>query len=272
MPQGSPLRLTAAESRTLFRGVGGVAVGVLLCGAFWWSPWAPGALDRPAVLVEMGLPNLGLAAYESLAHGPVGAQTRAEALWRAGNLAATDLDSASQAVTLLRELVETCPDSPRVPDALERLATIYSRANGDHLRAAESWLAAVAAAPEHARVGGWLLEAGLGFRRAKQPLRAEEALRSATGHPEVAVAAWLALGDVLLADQATEARVAYQAALSAGAQGSDATLAVLGMATALERLDRRDEALDELRGACAVGDCDAAIRLRINLLTGSSPW
>ena len=267
----SPLRLTAAESRYVLRGAAAVALVILGLAAFWLSPWSPEALDRPALLVAVGLPNLGLSAYDSLAHGPARSATRAEALWRGGNLAATDLDAPQRAVDLLRELTESYPSSPRVPDAWERLAAIYARSLQDPVRASEAWLAGAAAAPADPRVGDWQLEAGLALQRADQPARAAEALRAATAHPEVAVQAWLALGDVLLTDQASDARIAYQAALTAGAKGSDATLARLGMATALERLDRRDEALDELETAQAVGDGDDAIRLRIKLLSGALP-
>lgn len=265
----SPLQLTAAESRYVLRGAAGAALAVLALGVVWVSPWSPTALDRPALLVQMGFPNLGLSAYESLAHGPARARTRAEALWRAGNLAATDLDAGTRAAVLLRELLDRYPDSPRAPDAAERLATIY--AHSDPVRAADAWQAAAEVAPDDGRVGAWQLAAGLALRRAALPDRAATALRAATAHPEVAVLAWLALGDVLLAEHASDARVAYQAALTAGARGGDATLARLGMATALERLDRREEALDELEAASAVGDGDDAIRLRINLLSGSTP-
>lgn len=264
MAQSLPLRLSADEARYVLRGVAVVAFGILGLGAFWLSPLSPEAIDRPALMLGWGFPNLAFQGWVELGRGLAPEGTRAEALWRAANLAATDLDNPQGAVELLRELAAEHPDHPRAVPARERLAGLYAGALRDPLRAAETWAALAESRPGEA--GYWWLEAGLSYARANQPDRARTALRAAAVFPEVAVDAWLALGSMLLTEAPEEARDAFDQALSAGAAGSEASLARLGVATALERLDRRDEALAELESALAAGDGDEAIRLRARLL------
>lgn len=266
MARGLPLRLTPDEARYVTRGASVVAFSVLSVGAFWLSPWSPEAVDRPALLWGWGFPNLAFEAWVQLAHGYAAPDTRAEALWRAANLAAIDLQLPQSAVELLRELIRTYPDHPRAPEARERLAALYAGVLRDPTRAAETWEAAADEDPKAAAAGDWYLEAGISYARANNPERSEAALRAATAYPEVAVDAWLALGSALLAEEPDEAHEAFRHALGAGASGDEASLAHLGSATALEREDRLEEALAELERARDDGDADASIEQRIRLL------
>lgn len=268
MARGLPLRLSADEARYVLRGAGVVAFGVLGLGAFWLSPWSPEAIDRPALMLGWGFPNLALQSWVDLAHGLAPAGTRAEALWRAANLAATDLDRPQQAVDLLRELITAYPDHPRATEARDRLASLYAGALRDPVRAGETWEEAAQTAPKDFEAGHWLLEAGQSYARANLPDRAEPVLRRAAAtDPAQAVEAWLALGNILLLSDAQGADTAFQEALRAGASGDEASLAILGSATALERLNRREEALNTLKSAIAAGDDDEAIRNRVRLLS-----
>jgi len=267
MARGLPLRLSADEARYVLRGVSVVGFGVLGLGAFWLSPWSPEAIDRPALMLGYGFPNLAFQSWVDLAHGLAPASTRAEALWRAANLAATDLERPQEAVNLLRELIDEHPDHPRAAEARDRLASLYAGALRDPVRAAETWEEAARAAPQDFEAGHWMLEAGQSYVRANLPDRAEPALREAAADPAQAVEAWLALGSILLSSDASAADAAFQQALRAGASGDEASLAILGSATALERLDRRDEALESLNSAIAAGDDDEAIRNRARLLS-----
>jgi len=269
MPPG---KKPVARAPLLRRALGGLAAavaafGLLVCWLF--GPWSPDAAERPALIVALGFPNLGLASYEGLATGLAPESTQGEVLWRAANLAATDLDDRQHAIELLRRLVAEHPAHPRVPEALDMLGTLYERAMDDPLRAGESWAAAAQAAPDAPEAGPRWLRAGEAYTRARQPEHAEAALKAATGFTGVAVDAWLALGDLRIKPDPAGALVAYQAALSAGAKGRRASLAHLGVATALERQDKKDEALQELQGTVAVGDGDDAIRQRIKLLQES---
>ena len=266
MARGLPLRLTADEARYVTRGASVVAFAVLSVGAFWLSPWSPEAVDRPALLWGWGFPNLAYEGWVQLAHGYASPDTRAEALWRAANLAAIDLQLPNAAVEHLRELIRTYPDHSRVPEARERLAALYAGALRQPRLAAATWEAAAAAEPKAAAAGEWWLEAGISYARAADDGDSERALRAATAHPEVAVDAWLALGSALLAEEPDQAKDAFDQALTAGAAGAEASLAHLGAATALERDERLEDALAELERAKADGDADEAIEQRIALL------
>ena len=270
MLPGLPPRLPVSETRFLSRGLL-VVMGVAIAGvSLWWSPWSPAAVERPAMLATAGFPNLALDAYVDLAHGWATEDTRAEALWRAGNLAAVDLRDPQRAVELFRELASDYPANAHTADARARLATLYALHLHDPLRAAESWEAAAAAGPDGPEAGERLLNAGLAFAEVGLTDRAELCLRGAAERPSLAVDAWLALGRVRLKERPAEAYAAYDAALRAGASGDDASLARLGLATALERMDRLDAALAELDEAAREGDDDDVLRRRRNRLRSRS--
>lgn len=266
MARGLPLRLTADEARYVTRGASAVALAVLSVGAFWLSPWSPEAVDRPALLWGWGFPNLAYEGWVQLAHGYAAPDTRAEALWRAANLAAIDLQLPGAAVEHLRELIRTYPEHPRVPEARERLAALYAGALREPRLAASTWEAAAAEDPRAPAAGEWWLEAGISYARAGEPEDSERALRAATAYPQVAVDAWLALGSALLADEPDQAEDAFEQAIRAGAAGGEASLARLGVATALERDGRPEDALAALTQARVDGDQDEAIEQRIRLL------
>ncbi len=267
MARGMPLRLFPDEARYVLRGVTVVAGAVLGLGVFWFSPWSPEAIDRPALMLGWGFPNLAYQGWVDLSQSMAPSDTRAEALWRAANLAATDLERPQAAVELLRTLVAEHVDHVRAPEAQDRLASLYAGALRDPLRAAETWESAAKTWPDDFDAGRWWLEAGLSFARANAPDRAAPAFRAAAEtDPALAVDAWLALGNALLAEDPEGAHAAFVTASRQGASGEEASLAALGAATALERLDRPDEALVTLEETIAAGDGDEAVRLRAKML------
>ncbi len=268
MARGLPLRLTPDEARYVLRGAGVVAFGILGLGAFWLSPWSPEAIDRPALMLGWGFPNLAYQEWVDLSESVAPEDTRVEALWRAANLAATDLERPQAAVELLRQLVDQHPRHSRAPEAQDRLASLYAGALRDPVRAAETWVRAAETWPDDFEAGRWWLAAGQSYARGGHPERAAPALRRAAEvDPALAVDAWLALGTALLEEDPEGAAESFQAALQGGASGEEASLAALGAATALERLGRSDEAREILDDAIAAGDGDEAVRLRARLLS-----
>ena len=111
-----------------------------------------------------------------------------------------------------------------------------------------------------------MLDAGLAFADAGDLDNALSSLRIAATRTEQAVAAHLAQGRIHLQRDPAQAYADYDAAFRAGAEVEARRLAHLGMATALEYLDRRDAALAELDEALEDGDTDAALQRRRNRL------
>lgn len=257
-----PLRLSAHEARDVRRGLMFVVWGALGLGVWWWSPWSPDAIARPTTLRAWGFPHLALRAYEDLGGGLAPADTRAEALWRGASLAAGDLDDPNKAIELLRALVNRHPRSPRALAAWDWLATLYDLRSRDPLRAAECWQAGAELAPTDPGSPARWLRAGLAFARAREPERAESALRLATRWAESAPEAWLALGELLLPRDPVAAGEAFQRALANNATGTTATLARLGVVTALERADRHEAALSQVEAYIELGDADGALLAR----------
>lgn len=249
-----------------FRFLGsGLAAAVALSGAlvgFWASPWSPGALDRPALMVASGDASGAAASFERLARGWGPESTREEAFWRLTLLTTVELDQPQRGAELLREYMEIWPASVHEAEALARLGVLYSQRMDDPVRAAESWQAAAAAAPDSPEAGRWLLQAGRALARAEQPDLAEPVLLAATAYPGAAPAAWLALGHIHLTEDPATAYEQFDAALRAAGNGPEGRLARLGLATALERLERRDAALAEVDEALAEGDPDPALERR----------
>lgn len=255
--------LSVRELGFASRGAIGLAlVGLLATGA-WFSPWSPGAMDHAADLAARGDTDAAVGVYLRVADGPVLPSMARDARWQAAWVASVDTTQPQRAVELLRDFTSRYPADPLAAQAFERLATLYSLYQGDPVRAAEAWESAAAVSPASPDAGRWLVEAGLAYSDADLPERAATALRAATAHPSQAVAAHLGLGRLLLAQDPAKAYDHYTAALGLARDEQDTTVARLGMASALEALDRVDQALAELEGADGSDPAVARRRARL---------
>ena len=254
--------LPKTEQSYLLRGVGVALAIVLGFSAFWSSSMSPAALDRTAAQAAAGDVDGAVDAYLTQANGLSSVDRRGEALWRASVLTHVALSAPDDAVGLLEQLIERFPDHPRVVDAHARIAMIQRHHDGDAVRAGMRWVAAASIDPSHVDAGRWMLDAGLAFADAGDFDSALRALRVASTRTEQAVAAHLAQGRIHLQRDPAQAYSDYDAAFRAGADQEAQRLAQLGMATALEYLDRRDAALAELDEALEDGDADAALERR----------
>ena len=255
-----------SERRYLLRGVGSA---MALLGAwlvFWLSPISPAALDRTASRAAAGDASGAVEAYLAQANSFGRSSSKGEALWRAAVIAHVTLNRPQQTVSLLERLIETYPNHPRVVEAHARMGMIHRHHHGDPIRAGMRWVAAASVDPGHEDAGRWMLDAGLAFADAGDVENALAALEVAASRPQQAVAAWLAQGRLQLRSDPAQAYSNYDAAFRAGAQGEAGRLAHLGMATALEYLDRREAALAELEEVVEDGEADAALKRRRNRL------
>ena len=250
------------EQQYLLRGVGTALVLVLACVSFWSSPMSPAALDRTAAQAAARDVDGAVSAYIDQANGLNSVERRGEALWRASVLTHVALSSPQHAVDLLEELIERFPEHPRVVDAHARIALIQRHHDGDAVRAGMRWVAAASIDPRHVDAGRWMLDAGLAFADAGDFDSALRAFRIAEARSEQTVAAKLAQGRIHLLRDPAQAYSDYDAAFRSGADQEAQRLAQLGMATALEYLDRRDAALAELDEVIEEGDADAALERR----------
>ncbi len=233
------------------------ALGLVALGTAM-SPWSPLALDRAASLAAGGDDTAAIDAYLDLASTAGSQQARDDAAWKAAWLASVDAGDPQQAVELLRSYADAHPATARAATAQDRLGTLYQLYLQDPIRAAEAWQAAAQAAPDAPDVGRWQLDAGLAYLDAGLRDRAAAALDEATGHDSTFVAAQLALGRLSLADDPASAYDHYTLALGRAGTDGDRSLARLGVATALEGLDRVGQALAELEDS----DDDPALQRR----------
>ena len=206
-------------NRTRLVSAAAMLSAALLLG-WWWSPLSPVAFDRPAAALASGDAEGALEGYLSLAAAPIA--ERDEALWQAALIAEVELERIDQAAQLLRSCVDL--GGPRAGAASARLARLES----DPLRAIERWVAAAELDPEHESSGRWLLNAGEAALAADEPQHAEQILLSATEREDSAVLAWILLGRAALESDPATAHGRYDAALSAGAAGITAELALSG--------------------------------------------
>lgn len=251
------------EVRYLGRGVVGVMGAGLMIGGWWHSPWSPHALQAPAELAAAGDPEGAVEAYTALAEGWATRSTRTEAIWRASEVAAVELDAPNRALELLQTYLSLEPSPAEAARAWERLGGLYAQRLGDPARAAEAWETAAGLEPESPRAARWLLDAGLARVELGDTEAADRDLRAATADASLATDAWLALGRLDLGADPATAYESYDRALqSAGRDEATASLARLGMATALERLDGPDAALAVVDNAINEGDGDAALERR----------
>ena len=253
--------LSKSERRYLWNGVGSAVAIVAAVVGLWASPLSPVWMDSGAVKAGDGDPAAALEAYlDQSDWGP--ASRRGESLWRAAVLADVHLDQPGRSMALLEQLIETLPEHERVADAHARVAQIHRLHHQDPVRAGTRWVAAASVAPHHPQAGRWMLDAGMAFAEAGDLARANTALDRAAVRPDQAVAARLAQGRLHLRSAPAKAYADYDAAYRAGASGEAKRLAQLGMATALEYLDRREQALAELEDARDEGVTDAALQRR----------
>ncbi len=254
--------LPKAERLYLLKGVLAATVMVFAGIAFWMSPMSPAAIDRTAAQAARGDVEGAVSSYLAQADSWSSQRARGEALWRASVLTHVSLSRPTEAADMLEQLIEQYPEHPRVVDAHARIALIQRHHNGDPVRAGVRWVAAASIDPSHPDAGQWMLNAGIALADAGDSDNALRALRVAKGRPEQAIAANLALGRLHLQRDPAQAYSDYDAAFRAGASGEARRLAHLGMATALEYLDRRDAALAELDEVAEDGEVDAALQRR----------
>jgi tetratricopeptide (TPR) repeat protein len=247
-------------------GVFGVVIAAIAIVVLWWSPLSPVALDHAGDRLVAGDVTGALADYASLAQSPLApASVQEEAAWRAAEIAAVELDHPDSAVRLLRRFNRDWPQSARRGQVEARLALLLDTRMGATQRAANAYERAVAYGADHPDAGEWLLRAGDAWARVDRPDRARPVLKRATAYADQAAPAWLALGRLHLAANAPDRSYeAYSAALeSADLNPRAARLARLGMATSLERLERRTAALAEVdEGLADGGGSDVALRRR----------
>ena len=254
--------LPEAERRYLLTGIGTTIFTVVAVVGLWLSPLSPAHLDRTASQAASGDVPGAYDAYLDLANGWGPTERRGEALWRAAVMAHVSLNDVDASVHHLETLIEIFPEHARVSDAHARIGMVHRDHHGDPIRAGMRWVAAASVSPGHPNAGRWMLDAGLAFADAGAMDNAHTALAAAAMRPDQAVAARLAEGRLHLSTDPAQAYADYDAAFRAGAKEGARRLARLGMATALEYLDRREQALAELDDAADVGEEDSALRRR----------
>ncbi len=254
--------LPESERRYLLRGAASACTIVGAWLLFWMSPLSPAALDRTAVQAAAGDAKGAVESYLAQAESVGRDVSKGEALWRAAVISHVSLDQPEQAVHLLEALIERYPNHPRVVEAHARMGMIHRHHHDDPVRAGIRWVAAASVDPGHPDAGRWMLDAGLAFADAGDIENALSALAVAASRSEQSVAALLAQGRLQLQDDPAQAYANYDEAFRAGASGEAKRLAHLGMATALEYLDRREAALAELEEIVEDGEADAALKRR----------
>lgn len=250
------------DPKRFWGGVGGLLVIASAAIGFWYSPFSPAALDRPADLAASGQIEAAIAAYQDLAEGPAPDRVREAADWRAAHLAAVDTSGGPRAEGLLLHFVSAWPQSEHIAEAHARLAVLLESDRGRLDEAIVHLDAAREAEPDHADMGRWLLRSARLHLELDEPHAAAAAFAAATALPPQAASAWLGLGRLRIGDDPAAAYDAYQNALDVAQNAAEARLARLGMATALEGLEGREAALAEVDVALAEEGADAALMRR----------
>ena len=215
--------------------------GLVLTG--WLGPWSPGALARADRLAEQGQWSEAVEAYTQVAEWAPKAQTRRDALYAGGAVAATT-GLNTTAVRLLERFERSAPDDPRLDQARSRLGTVYERmerpAAGAKAYERSLDFDPVAGGERHLRAGDlWL--------QAERPWLAWSHWEKATDDEAFAQQAWLRMararlevGDFAGADEY------YALMLEGGASGEWEELARLGRAICAEGQGDYVNALAEL--------------------------
>ena len=239
--------------------IGFVALGLAVLG-YWWSPLSPLTRDEPALLMSGGDVEGASRAYLQQANGWGSDAEREESLWRAAQIEAVELHNRKRAIQILEDFQEAWPDSDHRADAYALLAELYEPRQQDDLskekpdaienrmrRAARTWKRAVAADPDHPHAGDWLVRSAVLWTQLEQHDRADATWRVASGYEDRRVEALMAIAGTQLAEAPERAYRGFRLVLSESPKPGDATLARLGMATALERMERymdAEEAVD----------------------------
>jgi len=261
---------------TLFlsAGAGVFALLGLLVVAFWWSPISPMSRDEPVILLSDGDVKGASRAYMQQATGWGSDKEREESLWRAAQLQAIELHSRKSALELLKAFQDSWPESEHRADAFALMAELYEPKRNGKLseknkrarlrKAAHTLEIANQTNPEHERAGDWLVRAASIWMELDRPLRADAIWRKASNYKEHRVAALMAIANMQLADTPELAYDSFRRALKHNPDSNDATLVRLGMATALERMERYLEAEDTIDLALSedLGDLTLSQRKR----------
>jgi hypothetical protein len=254
-------RLLFGSRRAMRRWIALAAAPVALLGALALSPWAPGAVDRPAARLAAGDAEGALGEWITLSQGWGPPELRAEAAWRAAQVATFELRDPTRAEALLMRLLADWPQGPRAAEAQAALARLVAAQPERAQEAAGRLAAAAALSPGAPQAGRWLLTAARMRADAGDPLGSEGLFLQATAHPDSAGAAWLGLARIRLSADPAQAYDAASRALVAANHPDDARVAQLAIATALEQLEGPGAALAELDGL-AGGDADASLTRR----------
>lgn len=254
--------LTKAELRYVCSGLAlSVFVGVCALGA-WLGPWSPRGLEQADGLLATGEPEAAMAAYLDLASDAWRESERAEALWKAAQLARAEGELTEASILLTRFSRDFAGD-PRAAEALADKAELYLAVMDRPEAAARAWSDAARQGQDAAQAGEWWLRAGRAWLEAGNEAKARVAFRAATSTVGTRTEAWLALGNLALAADPAEAYDAYDRALRAAADSELGYLARLGMATAMERLDGAEAALAEVDAEAAMDSALSRRRVRL---------
>lgn len=265
----SSLLLSRRELRFVTRGMVRLGlVGALAVGA-WLSPLSPGPMMHAGDLAAAGQVDAAIEVYLHAAQSHLLPSTRREAHWAAASLASVDTTRPQRAIGLLRDFILQHPGHLESAQASARLGTLYLLYQHDPVRAAEAWGQAVAIAPQDPQAGQWLLDAGLVLSDAGLNDQGLAQLQRATQHPTQAFAAHFAMGRMTMALDPATAYGHYSAATRAATEEADQNLARLGAASALEALDRVDQAVAEL--SAVDSDQPELQRRRARLLAIDNP-
>ncbi len=230
-----------------------IAVGLALAlslplaaGLAWLGPWSPRTLAQADRLAQQQQVDRALQVYGRAADWAPTASQRADALFRAGQLAAT-AQRPQLAVVALRQATREFPDDARAADSLARLGEVLARDLARPERAAGAYQRA-AEASSGAQAAEYCLRSAELRLQAEQPHRAWLAYETcAKTHPDSAHAAWLAMANIKLSvgDVVGAARL-FERVTKTGAMGETLALAQLGATVTHERLGDYQAVLAEL--------------------------
>ena len=243
----------------------GAVTFVLIGGgilAYWWSPASPMSRDEPALRLSNGDIEGASQAYLEQARGWGADQEREEALWRAARIEAVELGDPDRAIALLESFQEAWPESIWRAEAYallaglqephrteERSLNLHDRVLYDEklYEAAQTWELAANVNPTHVDAGAWLTRAAGIWMELGEDTRADSTWRRIGQYEDRAVEALMAIAGSRLAESPEEAYRNFRQLLSRDLDLADASLARLGLATALERMERyleAEEAID----------------------------
>jgi tetratricopeptide (TPR) repeat protein len=210
---------------------------------YWLGPWSPAALARADRMAEEGNWSDAVERYEAIAEWSPDRETRADALYAGGAVAATaGLHSTAQ--NLLRRFEQNYPQDPRQDEARVRLGTVYEGL-GRPVAAARAYERSLDFEPNDP--GARELRAGDLWLQAERPWLAWSHWEKAAEDTDSAPQAWrrmararLEAGDYEGADEY------YVRMLESGATGEWEELARLGRAVCAEGRGDYANALAEL--------------------------